>query len=165
MDPHLWGMEPVFPDQVLELQYQAQRGLPKSSLPDPRRPDGLRRLRQRPGRQNCRTDGRKAGSSCGARTSGGRGRDRRPKAERSQGWSRRRRRNRSAPKKVPEPEVLHGERYIEAVEAIRASAAAGCILHIRAHSFDGPGYVEAIELAQKWSQSPASCGPLAVQPH
>ena len=45
--------------------------------------------------------------------------------------------------------MLHGERYIEAVEALLASAAAGCILHIRAYSFDGPGYVEAIELALK----------------
>ena len=53
MDPHLWRMEPVLPDQVLELQYQAQRGL-RDCL-------GMRRLRQRPGRQNCRTDGRKAG--------------------------------------------------------------------------------------------------------
>ena len=59
------------------------------------------------------------------------------------------RRNRSVPKKVAEPEVLHGERYIEAVESLLASAAAGCILHIRAYSFDGPGYVEAIELALK----------------
>ena len=38
------------------------------------------------------------------------------------------RRNRSAPKKVAEPEVLHGERYIEVVQALLASATAGSTL-------------------------------------
>ena len=59
------------------------------------------------------------------------------------------RRNRSAPKKVAEPEVLHGERYIEVAQALLASATAGSTLHVRAYSFDGPGYVEAIELSLK----------------
>ena len=44
------------------------------------------------------------------------------------------RRNRSAPKKVAEPEVLHGERYIEVAQALLASATAGSTLHVRAYS-------------------------------
>ena len=62
------------------------------------------------------------------------------------------RRNRSAPKKVAEPEVLHGERYIEVAQALLASATAESTLHVRAYSFDGPGYVEAIELSLKKQQ-------------
>ena len=75
------------------------------------------------------------------------------------------RRNRSAPKKVAEPEVLHGERCIEVVQALLASATAGSTLHVRAYSFDGPGYVEAIELSLKNGASPTPGRPLAVQPH
>ena len=49
---------------------------------------------------------------------------------------------------VPEGTPL-GERYIEVVQALLASATAGSTLHVRAYSFDGPGYVEAIELSLK----------------
>ena len=45
--------------------------------------------------------------------------------------------------------MLHGERYIEVAQALLASATAGSTLHVRAYSFDGPGYVEAIELSLK----------------
>ena len=34
-------------------------------------------------------------------------------------------------------------------QALLASATAGSTLHVRAYSFDGPGYVEAIELSLK----------------
>ena len=59
------------------------------------------------------------------------------------------RRNRSVTKKVTEPEVLHGEHYVEVVQAVLASGTAGSTLHVRAYSFDGPAYLEALELSLK----------------
>ena len=52
-------------------------------------------------------------------------------------------------KKATEPEVLCGERYIEVVQAVLASATAGSTLSVRAYSFDGPSCIEAIELSLK----------------
>ena len=59
------------------------------------------------------------------------------------------RRNRSVTKKVTEPEVLHGEHYVEVAQAVLASGTAGSTLHVRAYSFDGPAYLEALELSLK----------------
>ena len=51
------------------------------------------------------------------------------------------------PRRGTEPEVLYGERYIEATQALLASGVGGNTLHVRAYSFNGPGYVEALELS------------------
>ena len=59
------------------------------------------------------------------------------------------RRNRSVPRRSTEPEVLYGERYIEAMQALLASGVGGNTLHVRAYSFNGAGYVEALELSLK----------------
>ena len=53
------------------------------------------------------------------------------------------------PRRSTEPEVLYGERYIEAMQALLASGVGGNTLHVRAYLFDGPGYVEALELSLK----------------